>query len=648
MRLIVIALFCGTALAQPTKQAETAPAQEPPLSGSVDIGYRSLLTRAGSLDAFRSVVNLGAGPKLFGSEARFAQPGSKLFDEASLTLRNWGGEPNSTLHGDVRKSNRYHLDVEYRDFAHFNFLPSFANPLINTGSRLNQSAIDTRLRAASARLELAPSSRVSPFLSYSRNTERGRGVWLFSAQGNEYAVPALHNFEGNAYSGGVTLSFGKWTATLEQGASEYREDQSTGEAVLNPGNLQRPYLGRTLSLGRLTEQYRVRGDALFSRALVAAALARWLDLHAAFTFSNPDTAITYDNAASGVFVTPGTLLDAGGGTARLTGTANALRPSGSFRTEIRPARRWRIVQAFRTDRFENSASAQLLERYLTAGAPTQFSTSPADRLRVDDNRQELDAFTNLTKDLTLRAGYRYNWGNASFRPSSFQTGPLAAGRLDRHSGVAGLQYRKGPTRFSADFERGVAGQVYFRNSLRDYSKVRARASYALAAAWRASFDYQWLKNYGSSSGVAIGSWDFESSAASASLEWMPKKAKSVSLFTSYARSTAESNINIFEPRTLMRERSAFREAGHSGSLFFRLAPGARTTFRPGLTAGGSFHVNGGSRPTRYYLPQARLALPFYRNVGAYAEWRWYGFSQPLYPFENFTSHQMAVGLTISR
>lgn len=641
MRLARLLLLAIPAIAQEDKKT---PALDESLSGSVEFGYRSLLNRTGNFDAYRSIVNLGEGPKLFNADLRMPSK-SKLFDEATLLMRNWGGEPYSTLRAEIRKANRYNFLADYRNYAHFNYLPSFGNPLLGSGSLLNQAAVDSRLRSTDVRLDLFPSARVSPFVAYSRNTERGGGVWLFTRQGNEYPVPTLIDYANDNYLGGVALHFGKLNVSLEQGVTRYRDDQASDENLVNPGNLQRAYLGRTLRLDDLNEQYRVRGDSIYSRGSAAFAPAHWFDARATFTYANPNVDVTYENRSQGVLAVPQTLLAASGGMDQFLGAARMPRPSGAVNVEVRPWNRVRIVESYLTGRLQSSASGRLLEQYLTGAGTQSFASTAVDRLETADSVQQLDAFFDITPSLTLRGGHRYQWGDATVRSSSFLSSPWQVGRLSRNVGMGGVAYRMASAlRLSADFEGANTSQAYFRTSLRDYRKLRARASFNRAS-WRAAFDYTWLDNENPDPSVQ---WDFASQAATAAFEWFPNAAKRYSILADYTRSAMRSNIEILAPQSLLRERSAFRETGNAGTVFVRIEQGAWNRHQPGVSVGGTVYVNEGSRPTRYYVPQARVTLPLSRLIRANAEWRWYGFGQSLYSFESFASHQMTVSLEIRK
>ena len=74
--------------------------------------------------------------------------------------------------------------------------------------------------------------------------------------------------------------------------------------------------------------------------------------------------------------------------------------------------------------------------------------------------------------------------------------------------------------------------------------------------------------------------------------------------------------------------------------------------RPGLNPrvafGGSLFRSSGSRPTRFWQPVGRIALPVHPKLAIISEWRWYGFTQPFYRFEEFRTHLFTAGLRITR
>jgi hypothetical protein len=643
MRVLLLALapavLCG-------QDEAPSSALELPVSGSAEFGYRSILSDSGNFNTYRSVVNLGEGPKLFNTDLRF-QP-SRYYDEASLQLRNWGGEPYSTLRADVRKNNAYNFMLDYRSIALFNYLPSFANPKLGSGSLLNQNAIDTRIRSTDARIDLVPSARVSPFFGYSRTSEMGGGVWVFARQGDEYPVPMFLEHITDHFRGGFQFNFDWLHGALEGGGTTLRQDQGSAEGVLNPGNVLTPYLGRQLRLENLTERYLVKGVSHYVRGSVAINPVAWASVIGEFTYSRPAIDVEYSQTSEGSFVVPRTLLTATTSASSFSGSAQMPRPSGGVRAEIRPMNRVRIIEWWTTDRFHNDTSGFLLDQYLTTGSLASFESFTPDRLVTNQSQQQVDVFVDIVAGLTVRGGHRFDWGDARTRSTTFDPSPLQEAALRRHVGLGGLSYRLGNrVRLNADYEAASTSRAFFRTSLRDYRKFRARASYAPQPApeWRASVDFLWLDNENPDPTVR---WDYTSRAATAILQWFPWDGRYYDITAEYTRATLHSRIDFIVPQTFDNFRNRFREASNSGTVLVNFRRGGWHPRQPGITLGGSFVVNNGNRPTRYYQPMARVSVPLANSVAANGEWRWYSMTQRIYSIENFGSHQLLLSLTLSR
>ena len=72
---------------------EPAAAAESWLTGSIEAGYRWRTAVAGSSGAYRSVVDLGEGPKLFEAGFTLADPKKRLFDSLEANGTGWGDDP---------------------------------------------------------------------------------------------------------------------------------------------------------------------------------------------------------------------------------------------------------------------------------------------------------------------------------------------------------------------------------------------------------------------------------------------------------------------------------------------------------------------------------------------------------------------------
>jgi hypothetical protein len=176
---ILIALAPVLAQTAATETQSPAPSTESWLTGSIDLGYRWRSDVGGSFDTYRSIVNLGSGPKLFGTDFTITDPKRRAFDRIRVQAYSWGDEPYETLHLNATKSNIYDFTADYRDFAYFNFLPSYADPLLARGIVLNEQSFDTRRRLGSFQLDLLPNHWFVPYFAYDRDSSSGTGATAF-------------------------------------------------------------------------------------------------------------------------------------------------------------------------------------------------------------------------------------------------------------------------------------------------------------------------------------------------------------------------------------------------------------------------------------------------------------------------------------
>jgi hypothetical protein len=628
----------AAAPAAPAAPAESSvPSTENWLSGSVELGYRWLPSISGSLNTYRSVVNLGEGPKLFGADFTLLDPRHRLFDRADVHTTSWGGEPSNSTRVDIRRAGLYRFSLDYRNIAYFNFLPSYANPGLSAGSLLDQNSFDTRLRTTDVQLDLLPNRKISPYLAFSRNTQFGSGVSVFYSDQNQYPVASLFSNQSNNYRAGANIDLGKIHLSLEQGGTTFKDDQGESNTQLNPGNLTTAFLGRRLTLNNLGLLYRVRGDSIYSKALVAANPTTWLTISGDFVFAEPTTTTRFSDAAAGNLYLASLATFYTSGQELLTGNATAPHTSGSLNLEIRPLPRLRILNYWMTDRLHNATDALLAQTILAGATPQSLSELSTDRLAVNYSQEEVDLLYDLTSYLTLRGGYRYVWGDSQVRGPRLLGVPFEYGNLSRNVGIGGVTFRlRQKLRASGDFEASSSDQAYFRTSLRNYQKARARASYDLSPAWRFSLNWSLLNNSDPDPQIRNS---LATRATSASLFWMPKGGKNLSVLLDYTRASFHSDILYLIPQMLSPAFSDYRDNSHTGT--------ALVTIR-WFTAGGSFFKSSGSRPTQYYQPLARVSVPLSKQIHWNAEWKWYGFSERFSSVEGFRSHQFMTSLRFSR
>jgi hypothetical protein len=663
MRYLLALILIVPALAQqpeqppakPDDQAAAAPAKTespvpPPVedwfTGSVDFGYR-WVTDAGNFDAYRSVVNLGQGPKLTGLDFTILDPKKRLFDRLDARAYGWGGDPYSTAHVDARKLGIYDFSFDYRNIAYFNALPSYSNPLAPAG--FDEQAFDTHRRNTSLSLDLRPGKRIVPYLAFDRNSGYGHGIDTWVQDSNdEFAVPTLLRDSTNNYRAGVRIECNCLHVTLEVGGTTFKDDDQASFSGTNYGDNPVPLLGQTLVLTSLQQAYGIRGSSIYTKALATASPFSWLNLYGQFLFSEPKTNVNYTDSATGNFALLSELLFYSGEQNIGTGAANQPHTSGNFGFELRPFRRLRIIESWMTDRYHDAASPLAAEQILLT--PTTLGpnliTAASYSQAVNYNQQQTDVLFDLTSMLTLRGGYRYAWGDASVLAGQFsQSGPLASGQLSRNVGLAGLTFRASQKlSVNLDYEGASSDRIYFRTSLNDYYKLRARARYQLAASLTLQANFQVLNNQNPNAAIQ---YNFGSRDNSLAVYWTPAGGKRISVMGEYDRSSLSSSIDylglFYSPAV-----SSYWENAHTASSAIDIALPGYAGLTPKFTAGGSLFISSGTRPSRYYQPLMRLSLPLRKRVSWNTEWKYYGYGEQFYMYEGFRAHVFMTGLRVTR
>jgi len=307
------------------------------------------------------------------------------------------------------------------------------------------------------------------------------------------------------------------------------------------------------------------------------------------------------------------------------GSAAMPRTSGSLSMEMRFRNRIRVRESYETDSYHDNSSSTLGQLfYLSSGLAASLTTPYTGHLQVEQHRSQTELLVDVTKQLMVRGGYRYEWGSADV-PSGLlsTTTPDENGQLVRHVALAGVKYR--PTQrmvFNADMEISDGVKTFYRTGLQDYLKLRALARITLP--WNLflnlSENYLNNKNPDPSSQAT-----FRSDVESASLQWMPAGSKRVSLIADYTHSEIRSDISYLVLFPYSTDLSLYVDNDRSVEY-------------------GSFVTTAGSRPSKYYQPLAKLLIPITPRVHLYAEWQWYELNQPFYLYEGFRAHTILSGV----
>jgi hypothetical protein len=628
--------------------AAATPATDQWLSGSIDFGYRWVTDIGGSVAEYRSVINLGEGPKLFGLDFTILDPKKRWFDRLDARAYNWGGDPYNTAHVGAMKRSIYDFSFDYQNIAYFNAVPSFANPFAPGG--FDQQSFDTHRRNTSALLDVFPGRRIQPYIAFYRNYGYGTGIDDF-VQGatNSYPVPVSLHDATNNYRAGVHIEMRKYHATLEVGGTTFKQDDETDFTGPNPGNRTTPVLGQQIVLNSLHQAYGIRGDSVYTRGLLTANLTSRVNFYGQFLYSQPTTNVTYTELAGGSFVTAA-LLPFGGQLGVATGFAIQPHVSGNGSVEVRATNRFRITQSISTDRQHDSGFGlfnQTLFQNLSSNPGLILASSLAQNTLqiVNYTTLETNFFYDVSSKLTVRAGYRYVTGNAEVPTGTLsQIGPFESGDLRRNIALAGATYRaRQKLVLNAEYEGGISDQIYFRNSLNNYSRGRLRARYQANNALTLQFNFQVLNNQNPTPDIRF---DFLSLHTTAGVYWTPNNAKRVAVSAEYDRAWVNSDILYLNLPFFTPSISSYTENVHTGTAVVDVA--LRRLNGGKVTAGGSFVRLTGSRPTNFYEPLARISIPIEKHVYWNAEWRYYGFNESFFLYEGFRTNTFTTGLRLTR
>jgi len=633
-----------TAASTSSPAAADATAHDNVVEGYIDAGYRWVDFRGGSFDTYRSVVNLGEGPKVFDVDGLIRSADRKYFDRISIKGTGWGGEPYTTARVDAFKERTYDWRIDYRNIAYYNFLPSFADPLLSSGVLFTENAWDTRIRTFDTELRLFPGTRFVPYFAYDRNWNEGSGITTFETDSNQYPVSNHVSSKDDRYRGGVQIQLSKFHATAEMGGTSFNDGQFvsySGPPIY--GNRTTPIFGQQLNLTSLAQSYGISGNTVFALGQVSYSPTSWLDLSGQFLYSQPKRDVVYDQTNAGNFIDLSTVLFFTSQHDMATAYANQPHSTGSFFVDFHPTRRLRVLDSLVSDHFHVASSAVLTS--VTDINPTASPASDVDRLIVNYNRHQTEAIFDVTSFLTLRGGFRYVWGDAQTEPSltTTQTGPYQTVDLSQRVGLVGFQVRaKQKLTVNGDLEVGTTSQAFFRTSLYNYHRSSIRARYQISNALTLTATQSLTANTNPTASINL---DFLYSQTSAGLQWTTSKR--LTLLADYTYSRLRSDITYLVPQTLTSAVSVYRDNANTVTGLVEGSP-VLGRYAPRLSAGGSYFKSNGTRPTAYYQPQARISFPINEHIQWNTEWRWYAMSEAFYTFEGFRAHVFMTSVRLMR
>jgi hypothetical protein len=654
MKKLILAVLPTIALfGQTTETPTPVPSDQPAVSGYIDLGFRWQTGVHGSFNTYRSIVDLNQGPKLLGADFTILNSvlpvGARFFDRINIRLTDIGDDPYETYHLDISKAKLYNFSGDYRNIAYYNNLPAFADPLFGSGLILDEQAMDIHKRLGDFRLDLFPNHTFTPYLEYDHASDYGHGVANFVANANEYPVANLIRNSDENYRGGVRIELPKWHFKLEQGGTTFKDDeQLSAGGSTNFGNFFSPIFGQTLSLTSLAEAYAVRGHSYYTDASLSANPFSWADLYGTFLYSQPVSNVGFAGADKGNNVVLSQLLFYTSELNFITAAAKAPHTSANLGAEIRPASRLRLLPSWFTDRMHTSGT-NVGSDTLTTSPTTQVSTASllASALVSNFNEAGMQVFFDLTRKITFRGGYKYDWGKASdvILPIAGLTG-YESGKYRRQVGLFGLALRPVQNAWiNIDFEGGSSGSSYFRTSLYNYQKTSVRGRYRLTKDLNLSASFLALHNQNPAPGSR---YSFFAHTESASLQYIPNGGKTWDFEGSYTRSTLYSNVVYLDPEFLITQLSKYRDNSHTVTALFNVNLPGWLGYKTRFTLGGTALVSSGSNPTVFYQPLAKFSIPLQKHLAWNSELRYYGFGEQFYLFQGFRTYTVTTGVRITR
>ena len=621
-------LFCGIAVGLPILSPPLF-AQEVVQRFTADFGYRWKAHLAGSEDLYRSQLDYGAGPKLFGMDYLISNPrgANPLFDRLELRMDSWGGEPHNTVRLEAGKEGVFDLRFDYLNAQYFHSIPSFANPFFTGGSLQSQQRYDISRRTGGFHLELRPGKTLSPFLAYRRSSRNG-------------PIHTTLPVDLDEFRAGIELQKPTFSVLVEQGLSRYRENTTFRATSPQVGNLaQRPF-GRDIVLDSYQGQDRVRGSSPFSSASFVSRPVRQLVFRGKLSYSLSDLDSVFSDRLTGNLLS---LPLAGFYSESLQqgfGTAKKPNLLADFTVNWQPVSWLRLVERFHTRR--RHISGELVNRFtllnmeplLESNNVVQLEDSASYEtfLASDLNVQELQAHFSPHSRTLIRWGHRHERKQLQLSTQTVS--------WKRNVLILGASYDfSGRNNVGANYELGRTDRAIFRTDAVDSQSLRLRGRFSPTPRLRLSGNMALLDRDND-----VATIDFNSRSRDYGLQVTYGWTDHLSVAVQYEQTRFQNDILYLVPQTFLPDRFTYRERGRYGSSFLTLSLPAKSRLDLGYSVGGTL----GTFPLNLHQPLVRLEFPFTESVTLYGRWNYYDYNEkvPVFP-QDYRAHLVVFGFRVS-
>lgn len=616
----------------------------------IEVGYRWVSDIAGNRDMYRSMVNLGEGPKLL--RANFSLRSNYgtgvLFDRLDFSMNSWGGEPYNTMRMTFGLMDKYEFRAEYRNLNYYNFIPTYANPLIARGRLFGQHSSNVTNRMTDLELKLFPNGKIRPYIGYSRNSGFGPGFTTYAPTGNEFLLGTQWLYTADDYRGGVELSFPRLELTIEQGYRFLRNDTSVFDIGDTVGNNTRPFLGQPIVLNSLDRGLHDRTKLPVSKLLAFFTPFTNFKLTGRYVYSMADIESNFSQLATGTLASREDLVFFGTAGDTFDSRAKSPNHTGSLLMEFFPFSRLSLRNQFETRSYHVSGAAILDTLYLNSrplsGQTTTSGETRASRLQdsllaYDQNRNQAEFELDLGYGFTLRAGHRYTFVETALEDLEGKNRTSRATDVTQQTALAGFAFSPNRwLRLGLDYENNQADGALTRTDLLDYDQLRFNWRLNPGKKLSATGAISFVRNSNTQTDV-----DFSSHHRNYSFALTYEPSERCNLTLDYTRSNIYSNLAILLPQSLETDRSLFDERSHGigGSLGMEIYRRARVDF------GYRGILNFGNFPLNFHQPFADVTIPLSNRVSWKSHWQYFGYNEKGASLQDYRGHLITFSLAYS-
>lgn len=591
----------------------------------VEVGYR-WTDVTGNEDLYRTQINERDGfliRSLTYFTTDFGHGTTDAIDHFRVDVTDLGSGPASAIRVETGKHDTYRLTMGYRSFESFSALPAFANPLLGQGIIPGQHTYDRDRTLFDADLELFPSSRFSPFIGFSRSTNRGPGTTTYTLGGDDFLLDSDLDETEREIRAGTAFNLGKFYGSVTQGWRKIESDETLvlhfGANSGNNGNT--PVLGTPVTATAFERRGKTDVDAPFTNLYVAGQVVPRTTLIANYVRTDAEADSLESDLASGSFASFGLRRFFTGLTESTTSNAENKTWRGGLRAEVALTDKFDFMAGWQSEHRDIGGTALIESLYLNS-----ITFGGADRR---DFQEILEAESSVERKyntfeaaiaarqlgpFAFRAGFTVQQQDYTFSPDleEIVVPGNQGGDFERRVNTIDLNgsYTKSLFTVGAAWRRDSADEAVVRTDFLDRDRIRVRAGFHTPANFfRAAITAERVDQSNDDTGV---DYDADSDQYTADVELAP--LSSLRLRASYSNMQADTRILYRRPENFTTDVSRLEEDGDA------LEGGIDWTFKSfTLGASASRFENDGSLPFSFDRYRLRAVYDFLAHYGVAAE-----------------------------